>query len=120
MPSLPNPLGLLRAPLTAIAALEHIATSADAMARDTSRLGDLHDRLAAIEGYLHSVDAEVALMRQRVDVMGEDVVALQRLEHQLADVSTAIAPLRRLGGRATRRRGESAPDGGAPQPADAA
>lgn len=113
MPSLPH----IPNPFSVLTHLGSIATSAESMARDTAVLGDLHDRLAAIEGHLSSVDHEVALMRHRVDVMGNDVVALQRLEDQLADVSASIAPLRRLGGRSAKRRLPDAPAAGAPDAA---
>jgi hypothetical protein len=99
--ALPNPFAI-------VGHLGSIADSAAAMSRDTAMLSDLHDSLVGIENHLRSVDAEVALMRRRVDIMGSDVVALQRLEAQLADVGETIAPLRRLGGRAARRRAAEA------------
>lgn len=99
MPRIPNPL----APLGHLAV---IARHTEGMARELRLLSEVHERLAAIEEHLRSVDREVTLMRRRVDVMGDDVVALQRLESQLADVGEAIAPLRRLGGRGARRRAD--------------
>lgn len=108
LPHIPGPKAVLRAvpnPLAPLLGrLDDIAGSTHAMARDTAVLAEVHERLSGIEEHLRSVDSEVALMRRRVDVMGNDVIALQRLEAQLADVGAAIAPLRRLGGRAARRR----------------
>lgn len=100
MPSLPH----IPNPLSVFANLGSIAKSAEKMAQDTSILTDVHARLEAIEDHLHSVDREVALMRARVDVMGEDIVALQRLESQIAEVNQSIAPLRRFGGKSVKRR----------------
>lgn len=103
LPHIPNPF----APL---GHLTSIAEATRSMARDTSRLPDLHDRLEAIERHLASVDDEVALMRARVDVMAGDVAALKVLEDQLEKVRSAVAPLERLGGRRARRAAARAVD----------